>query len=100
MTSGNSNTESDEDGVFKLLHCNLRGFKTNAARVVAAIRLRKRVPHVVFLNETLTNEGDKLFKLEGYEKICRKDREKRGGGGIAVFARTDIGARVTIVEKQ
>ena len=77
---------------------NLNGFKTHASHVVAAIRLRPQKPHVVFLNETKTDEGDKDFKLEGYEIVCKLDRNK-GAGGIAVFARTDIAARVTVVHE-
>ena len=82
----------------QFFHCNLRGFATNSPRVVAAIRLRARKPHIVFLNETLTDESDKSFKLEGYELIYKGDRCK-GGGGIAVFARSDVAFRVTLLEK-
>ena len=70
------------DDTIEFFHCNLNGFATNAARVVAAIRLRATVPHVVFLNETKTDQGDKLFELEGFVKVYRGDRCK-GGGGIA-----------------
>ena len=54
---------------FEFFHCNLNGFATNSAKVMTAIRLRSNVPHVVFLNETKTDEGDKLFSLEGFVKI-------------------------------
>ena len=84
---------------FEFFHCNLNGFVTNSARVVAAIRLRAKVPHVVFLNETKTDAGDKNFQLEGFVKIHKKDRCK-GGGGIAVFARRDIATRVTLLDEE
>ena len=56
----------------EFFHCNLDGFATHASDVVAAIRLRKAVPHVVFLNETKTDESDKNVNLEGYVRICKK----------------------------
>ena len=70
----------------EFFHCNLNGFATHAVRVVAAIRLRQNKPHVVFLNETKTDQADKSFNLEGYVLVYRGDRCK-GGGGIAVLAR-------------
>jgi hypothetical protein len=82
---------------FEFFHCNLNGFATNSAKVMTAIRLRSNVPHVVFLNETKTDEGDKIFSLEGFVKIYKGDRCK-GGGGIAIFARADIAARVTLLD--
>ena len=66
--------------------------------MVVAIRLRNTVPHVVFLNETKTDESDKNVNLEGYVRICKKDRVK-GGGGIAVFARDDIATKVTVLHE-
>ena len=81
---------------FEIYHCNLNGFITNAVRVVVAIRKLASIPHVVFLNETMTDEANRVFHLEGYVKVYRGNRSK-GGRGIAVFARADAATRVTLV---
>ena len=57
------NKTTNQMNAFEFFHCNLDGFPINSAKVVTAIRLRPTVPHVVFLNETQTDAGDKVFNL-------------------------------------
>ena len=82
---------------FEFFHCNLNGFATNSATVVLTIRRRPTVPHIVFLNETKTDEGDPLH-LHGYKLVSRRDRDGNGGG-IAVFCLAEQIDHVTHIEQ-
>ena len=77
-------------------HCNMNGYKTHAVDVEASIKLLDELPEIVMLNETKMDPGDEEVKLTGYILLCQRDRGVEGGG-IAVFGRKDVSARMTLI---
>ena len=78
---------------FVVWHLNVRGWRSKEAEVTALVRLSKKKPHVLCLNETFLDRGVAELKLEGYQEVARKDR-KDGWGGVAVLARKEIVSNV------
>jgi hypothetical protein len=72
---------------FSILHLNIQGFLSGSAELVARLRLMKRLPTVICINETWLDPSVGDVVLEGYRLIGRRDRaDGRKCGGVAVFA--------------
>ena len=68
--------------------------------LTARIRLMLRKPDIVCLNETFLDSSTKEVSLEGYSLVARRDRcDGRQCGGVAVFARSEVAERITLLEK-
>ena len=83
-----------------LWHVNVQGLLSHAAELSACVRLARRKPHLLCLNETFLDVSLGSVPIEGVEEVERWDR-KPGlrRGGVVVYAATSIAAQVTLVHK-
>ena len=80
------------------LHCNLRGWISHHTELEGYLKLQPAFPSIICLNETLlSNKGVDFIGLTGYEKIARRDRDEQDGGGIAVFALSEIAHNLVLL---
>ena len=85
---------------FDILHANIRGLCSDLPQLTARLRALASLPTVVCLNETFLEASIGYKELEGYSVAVRRDRKDgRQGGGVIVFAWTDIASRLTLVEE-
>ena len=95
--------QHDIECSFNVLHCNIRGFITNHAELIATINGRSVKPTVVLLNETKAPEGYEM-SLPSYSLISARNRRDFNedfdqGGGICVFVHCDFEHLVTAILK-
>ena len=85
---------------FDLLHVNVQGLCSHLPELTARLRAMSRQPAAVCVNESFLDASIGFVELEGYSIVARRDRKDgRQGGGVIVFARTDIANRLTLVEE-
>jgi hypothetical protein len=93
------NSKSQQGVELDILHINIQGFLSHAAELVAYIRLLRRPPMIICVNESFLDKSVKDVELEGYEVSARRDRtDGRKGGGVLVFTRADNANNVTLLE--
>ena len=87
------------------LHANVDGFATHSVDILTVVKGLVDKPMIICLNETKLlkpppgQKPDNIAELEGYKIICRRDRDSiNKGGGIAVYARSDIFEQITLLE--
>ena len=81
-----------------ILLCNIRGPRTNSVELSASIRDMRKSPSIICLNETFLDKSIVHPTLEGYALVARRDRASRKGGGVAVFAKSDICESVCLLK--
>ena len=88
------------DSVLSILHVNIRGWLSHHAELEAHIRLLPKKPMIVAVNESFLNASVSSVKLNGYELICRHDRDDgKQGGGILVFIAIAYSSNVTLLKR-
>ena len=80
------------------MQCNIRGWASHSADLVATIRLTKNPPIMVCVNETFLNKAVEDVSLEGYALLGRRDRRDQDGGGVLVFGLPEHEERITLVK--
>ena len=75
---------------FSILHANVQGYRSHLAEVEARLSLMEP-PGILCFNETFLNNATDSLDISNYTLLGRRDRcDGREGGGIAVFARSDV----------
>ena len=80
-----------------MLHCNIRGFRTHRLELEGFLNGMPKKPEIVLLNETFLDITVGEPKLASYEIIARRDRGNGHdgcGGGVLVFAHTDVAGSI------
>ncbi len=82
-----------ENQQFKILHLNIQSLSAKFEKLkllLSHLEEQDIVLDVVLLCETFLHEGNMhLFKLPGYNLIC-KNRTHMKGGGVAIYVRSNI----------
>ena len=81
-----------------ILHLNIQGFMSHAAKLTIVVRNILKKPTNMCLNETfLTSAIGEVF-LEGYTTVARRDRADQWEGGVLIFAMCEFWSRVSLLE--
>ena len=86
---------------FVLWHVNIRGLISHRAELTARIRMAKKKPQILCLNETFLDASvkDGVVEIEGYSIVGRRDRrDGRKCGGVAVYVQSQMAASVTLMQ--
>ena len=81
---------------FSVFYENMNGYKTHGIDVEASLELLEHPADIVMLNESTVCPEEKPMTLAGYTLLCQRNRDGEGGG-IAVFAKSDVCARMSVI---
>ena len=83
---------------FTFEHLNIRGFLGKRAELEGHLNLVENPPQLLALNETFLDKSIESVAISGYSLISRRDRRDGCGGGIALFALSEIAENITLLE--
>ena len=87
-----------QDCKLSIWHINIQGLRSSQTELVARIRLSKRRPNIICVNESFLDETIGAVPVEGFEEVARKDRpDGSGRGGVVVYASQAIAAQLSCV---
>ena len=96
-TSGNKSDRSSNTGSIHILHCNIRGFRTNRLELSGYVHCLDNPPDIILLNETFLDDSVGKPAIPGYTNFARRDRGSEGGG-VMGFALDRIASSVCFLE--
>ena len=99
----NATQQGEVECFLNILHCNIRGFRTNSPKLFATMKNADSWPTLILLNETFLPPEYKPT-IPGYNLIAARNRREHGeahdqGGGIAIFAQTNFAKFVSVVHE-
>ena len=93
-TEHDYDTRINTDNKLKIIHFNSRSLYTNFDQIKEYLMDFKNPFDIIAITETWINEEKGMdFELEGYNLVCM-NREKKGGGGVALFIADNIKFKV------
>lgn len=85
---------------FKCVFLNIRSIKKNFDNFIISINsIIKEIDLIILAETNITDDENELYKIEGFCSEYR-NREKRRGGGIAVYIKQNINYTIELPESE
>lgn len=77
-----------------IVHLNIGSLRKNWDLLLSALDDKNSIDIIVLTEINIAEHENQLYKMEGYDVIfynrCRRDRDKKRGGGICVYIKDNI----------